>query len=168
MPDMSHSAALQPAANQVLRLLMGVLTQSQIVRKPDSAFVPIYTITASLRRGRRGRSLIKGTVLSPCHVKKCNGLERRSASKPAPKYTLCARCHHDPDAAPSPISDRLHRRLQPFRRLHDCSGCFRLERLLGRACTHWKAPPCHGAHVKRLLRIATANVASRQESGHCS
>ena len=51
--------------------------------------------------------------------------------------------------APSPIRDLLHRRLQPFCYLHDCSGCFRLERLPGGACTHWKAPPCHGAHVKR-------------------
>jgi hypothetical protein len=31
----------------------------------------------------------------------------------------------------------------------EISGCFRLERLPGGACTHWKAPPCHGAHVKR-------------------
>src|SRR5712691_4589859 len=30
--------------------------------------------------------------------------------------------------------------------LHDCSGCFRLEHSPGRACTHWKAPPYHGAH----------------------
>ncbi len=36
-------------------------------------------------------------------------------------------------------------RLQPFRHLHDCSGCFRLERSPGGTCTHWKAPPCHGA-----------------------
>jgi hypothetical protein len=56
--------------------------------------------------------------------------------------------------APSPICDQLHRRLQPFCYLHDCSGCFRLERLPGGACTHWKAPPCHGAHVKRTLRLA--------------
>ena len=34
--------------------------------------------------------------------------------------------------APSPIRDLLHRRLQPFCYLHDCSGCFRLERLAGR------------------------------------
>jgi hypothetical protein len=27
--------------------------------------------------------------------------------------------------APSPICDQLHRRLQPFRHLDDCSGCFR-------------------------------------------
>jgi hypothetical protein len=53
--------------------------------------------------------------------------------------------------APSPICDQLHRRLQPFRHLHDCSGCFRLERSPGGACTHWKAPPCHGAHVKRAV-----------------
>jgi hypothetical protein len=42
---------------------------------------------------------------------------------------------------------------------HDCSGCFRLERLPGGACTHWKAPPCHGAHVDRSFRIATVDVA---------
>ncbi len=47
--------------------------------------------------------------------------------------------------APSPICDQLHRRLQPFRHLHDCSGCFRLERSPGGICTHWKAPPSHGA-----------------------
>ena len=51
--------------------------------------------------------------------------------------------------APSPIRDLLHRRLQPICHLHDCSGCFRLERLPGGACTHWKAPPCRGAHVQR-------------------
>jgi hypothetical protein len=32
--------------------------------------------------------------------------------------------------SPSPIRDLPHRRLQPFRYLHDCSGCFRLERLV--------------------------------------
>src|SRR5580693_1477783 len=53
--------------------------------------------------------------------------------------------------APSPICDLLHRRLQPSCYLHDFSGCFRLERLPGGARTHWKAPPCHGAHVKRTL-----------------
>ena len=57
--------------------------------------------------------------------------------------------------------DTLNRRLQPFRYLHDCSGCFRLERLPGGTCTHWKSaalsrrtpkadiacPPVH--HVQR-------------------
>src|SRR5450432_2082451 len=46
-------------------------------------------------------------------------------------------------------SRHANRRLQPFRYLHDCSDCFRLERLPGGACTHWKAPPCHGAHPNR-------------------
>jgi hypothetical protein len=54
--------------------------------------------------------------------------------------------------APSPICDQPHRRLQPFCYLHDCSGSFRLERLPGGPCTLWKAPPCHGAHVKRTFR----------------
>ncbi len=43
------------------------------------------------------------------------------------------------------------RRLQPFRHLRDCSGCFRLERWPGGPCTHWKAPPYHGAHPYRTL-----------------
>ena len=45
--------------------------------------------------------------------------------------------------------DPLIRRLQPLRFLHSCSGCFRLERLPGGACTHWKAPPFHGARHHR-------------------
>src|SRR5271166_2410353 len=40
-----------------------------------------------------------------------------------------------------PIRGPLYRRLQPFRHLHDCSGCFRLERVAGWASHHWKAPP---------------------------
>ena len=32
---------------------------------------------------------------------------------------------------------------------------------------HWKAPPCHSAHVLRLLQIATANGASGQVSRPC-
>ena len=47
---------------------------------------------------------------------------------------------------------QLHRRLEPFRHLHDCSGCFRLERLPGRICTHWKAPPSHGARRVEMWR----------------
>jgi hypothetical protein len=40
------------------------------------------------------------------------------------------------------------RRLHPLRYLHDCSGCFRLERLLGEVLAYWKAPPFYGARVK--------------------
>src|ERR1700738_1665373 len=39
--------------------------------------------------------------------------------------------------------------IQPLRYLHDCSDCFRLERLPGGIFTHWKAPPLHGAHPFR-------------------
>ena len=35
--------------------------------------------------------------------------------------------------------DYAVQRLQPFRHLHDCSGCFRLERWPGGTCTHWKS-----------------------------
>src|SRR5580692_10901076 len=49
-----------------------------------------------------------------------------------------------------PIRDTLIEGL-PLRYLHDCSDCFRLERLPGGACTHWKTPPCHGAHPRQTL-----------------
>jgi hypothetical protein len=45
-----------------------------------------------------------------------------------------------------PMRSTLTRRLQTFRHLYACSGCFRLERLPGGACARWKAPPFHGAH----------------------
>jgi hypothetical protein len=42
-------------------------------------------------------------------------------------------------------------RLQPLCYLHDCSGCFRLQRLPGGTYTQWKAPPFHGAPPKRIF-----------------
>ena len=64
-----------------------------------------------------------------------------------------------------PIRGTLTRRLQPFRYLHDCSGCFRLERLPGGTCTHWKAPPFHGAHPERLFELRVlGNTDGRRSS----
>jgi hypothetical protein len=62
--------------------------------------------------------------------------------------------------APSPICDRLHRRLQPFRHLHDCSGCFRLERSgrVGLAPTGKRR--LHGARKERSSRRATVCFAA--------
>src|ERR1700733_1626867 len=51
--------------------------------------------------------------------------------------------------ARSPICDLLHRRLQPFCYLHDCSGCFRLERLAG-----WGLHPLESAALSRRTREA--------------
>ena len=51
-----------------------------------------------------------------------------------------------------PIRGTLTRRLQPFRYLHSCSGCFRLEHLPGGIHTHWKAPPYHGARPRQSCR----------------
>ncbi len=77
--------------------------------------------------------------------------------RPAPRLILSFRapeiCFHTAwthsGSRDSPIRDTQYRRLQPFRHLHDCSGCFRLERSPGGPCTHWKAPPYHGAHCQR-------------------
>ena len=49
------------------------------------------------------------------------------------------------------------RGLQTLRHLHACPGCFRLERLPGGSCTHWKTPPCHGARGKRSFVEAASS-----------
>ena len=92
---------------------------------------------------RTNRWRLKTHLTATCSCEACSAFTRVAAR------TL----------AQSPICDELHRGLQPFRHLHDCSGCFRLERLPGGACTHWNAPPSHGAHVNRTLRIGAMDVA---------
>jgi hypothetical protein len=78
--------------------------------------------------------------------------ERVIGSACASSFSLARR-----SLALRPAHSRCHQfvtrfpRLQPLRHLHSCSGCFRLERSPGGTCTHWKAPPCHGAHPIRTL-----------------
>src|SRR5713101_6206591 len=95
-------------------------------------------------RGRRGLLLLHRSGLSP----------HTPCQSPGALTHVAART-----LARSPIRDPLSRRLQTFRRLHACSGCFRLERLPGGPCTHWKAPPCHGAHPKLPFAAADWTVA---------
>src|SRR4030081_3339170 len=59
-----------------------------------------------------------------------------------------------------PNSGPANQRLQPLRCLHDCSGCFRLERLPGGSRTHWKTPPFHGAHPTETLAAPYASPAA--------
>ena len=47
------------------------------------------------------------------------------------------------------------RRLQTLRHLHACSGCFRLERVPGGACTRWRIAAFSTAHVENGLPAAT-------------
>src|SRR3979411_1585501 len=64
-----------------------------------------------------------------------------------------------------------NRRLQPLRYLHDCSDCFRLERLPGGACTHWKAPPLHGARQQQTsarLPSMTSSAKADNDGGMVS
>src|SRR4029077_19421073 len=74
-------------------------------------------------------------------------------------FTRVAAC----TLARSPYVVTAIRRLQTFRLLHACSGRFRLERLPGGACTHWKAPPCHGARGQRPFPTRVARDALRQK-----
>jgi hypothetical protein len=63
------------------------------------------------------------------------------------------------------IRDTPNRRLQTYRHLHACSGCFRLERLPGGACTRWKAPPLHGArHFQSFDRSGNRDTDDRFQS----
>jgi hypothetical protein len=75
---------------------------------------------------------------------------RRPAGQLAPLHRVDRRT-----LARSPIGDQPHRRLQPFCYLHDCSGCFRLERLPSGPCTHCKAPP----YSRRTRRADVADSA---------
>ena len=52
------------------------------------------------------------------------------------------------------------RRLQPLRYLHDCSDCFRLERLPGGTCTHWKAPPFARRTPKADIRSLACDLSA--------
>src|SRR3954454_16110375 len=67
--------------------------------------------------------------------------------------------------ARSPYVVTAIRRLQTPRLLHVCSGRFRLERSPGGACTHWKAPACHGARGQRPLG-SSHRPTSRAMNGH--
>ncbi len=60
---------------------------------------------------------------------------RQAALIPGKSGDIVAAC----TLALSPLRAPAIRRLQPFRHLHDCSGCFRLERWPGGTCTHWKS-----------------------------
>src|SRR5204862_4662547 len=55
--------------------------------------------------------------------------------EPCSAFTCVAAC----TLARSPYIVTAIRRLQTLRLLHACSGRFRLERLPGGACTHWKS-----------------------------
>src|SRR6516225_7612040 len=59
-------------------------------------------------------------------------------------FTRVAAC----TLARPPIRGPLYRRLQPFRYLHDCSGCFRLERVAGWVSHPLESAAFHGAHPK--------------------
>ena len=54
------------------------------------------------------------------------------------------------------------RRLQPFRYLHDCSGCFRLERIAG-----WGLHPLESAALSRRTPIAAVLEMLLRSTGRC-
>jgi hypothetical protein len=71
------------------------------------------------------------------------GLSGRPAHRPF-RGLLSVHSRCGPHTRAVTYRDLLHRRLQPFRYLHDCSGCFRLERLAG-----WVLHPLESAALSR-------------------
>ncbi len=59
------------------------------------------------------------------------------------------------------------RRLQTFRLLHACSGCFRLERSPGGACTRWKSAAL-SRRTWRAVNFNQARAAIPAGARHCS
>jgi hypothetical protein len=86
-------------------------------------------------------------------------LDASSLSRPAQRSLALrpahSRCHR--------ISCHANRRLQPFRFLHSCSGCFRLEPLPGGILTRCKAPLSHGAHPKQRFASRHLDTNHRPE-----
>ncbi len=66
----------------------------------------------------------------------------------------------------SPFRDTLYRRLQPFRHLHDCSGCFRLERSPGGTCTHWKCAALARRTPTAVISITQISMADDTSVRH--
>src|SRR5881227_1473852 len=95
-------------------------------------------------RGRRGLLLLHRSGLSPHTPCQSPGALTRVAA-----CTL----------ARSPIVT-ANRRLQPFRYLHDCSDCFRLERIAG-----WGLHPLESAALSRRTPEAVTRAALRLRPG---
>src|SRR5690348_9991407 len=105
-------------------------------------YAPLPTLRSHPRgglrtdRGRRGLLLLHRSGLSP-----------RTPCRSPGALTRVAAC----TLARSPYVVTAIRRLQTLRLLHVCSGCFRLERSPGGACTHWKS----AALSRRTWKAAT-------------
>ncbi len=90
------------------------------------------------------------TDATPCSSVQCQPSPEGSPGRPVHRLfrsSLGVHSRYGPHTRAA--TDSWHaptRRLQTFRHLHACPGCFRLKRLPGGACTRWKAPPFHGAH----------------------
>jgi hypothetical protein len=134
-------------------------------RRTASAVMSGFSPRAALRKSRCGMSLeamgaMSDRLSGAMAFKALQPLDghgfadlvitrRRPAAQLAPLHRVDHRT-----LARSPIRDQPHRRLQPFCYLHDCFGCFRLERLPVGLAPTGKRRLTHGAHVVRTLRIA--------------
>ena len=136
-------------------------------RRKASAVMSGFSPRAALRKSRCGMSL--EARWPPCPTGSREPWRSRRSShfdghgfadlvltprRPAAQLAPLHRVDHR-TLARSPIRDPLHRRLQPFCYLHDCSGCFRLERLPSGPCTHCKVPP----YSRRTRRADVADSA---------
>jgi ribosomal protein L37AE/L43A len=86
----------------------------------------------------------------------CGVIESRTTFRRRGRlYWQCAGCQHQCSVTSGTVFDstKLPLTLQTFRHLHACSGCFRLERLPGGACTHWKSAAFSRRTPKAVLHL---------------
>src|SRR5258708_4591042 len=123
----------------------------RLVRRPTLT-APASDGLALLRIGTKKRAFRsnKETDEGQKHALHCRTLDKRSPIQGL--LSVHSRCGLHTCAVTN--SRHANRRLQPLRYLHDCSDCFRLERLPGGACTHWKAPSEHDDKQRPLLAFS--------------
>src|SRR5262252_4604399 len=98
-------------------------------------YAPLPTLRSHPRGGLRTDRRRRGLLL--LHR---SGLPPHTPCRSPGALTRVAAC----TLARPPVRGPLYRRLQPFRHLHDCSGCFRRERVPG-----WAFHPLENAAFTR-------------------
>ncbi len=150
----------------------GLLLASQIFRKNHSMDLEPKPQASRRSKACGFKKEFDGSPWPPSQLHRRQGLGGRHVGFRADSFGCTPESRRGADGPPwslvdpqrkSRLTNSCHatRRLQPFRHLHDGSGCFRLERSPGGPCTHWKAPPYHGAHPQRSFKFTDANVRFR-------
>jgi hypothetical protein len=100
---------------------------------PLNAADRVWSNLVEIKKGGEHQSQILASKRRiTCPLKRGRSIDLFEVYSAFTRVTACT-------LALSPIRDTHNRRLQLFRYLHSCSGCFRLEHLPGGGFTHWES-----------------------------